>query len=195
MIVHAGCAAFSDVGYRCFRNNFNRVGGGAGHWAGASDVAHGAETHGAGGDCFACFGLGHLGDWHQQAVALDNFAFMGVVNVGQLQLFTLNVLPHIQFGPVGNWEYAHVLTGVNAGVVQVPKFWALAFRIPLAKAVAERKNTFFGACLFFIAACATHQRIEAKFFLGFQQGDTLKCIARSFRVGQANGAFFDRAFQ
>ena len=46
LVVHAGGAAFGDVGQGGFGDDFGGGGGAAGHGAGAGDVAHGAEAHG-----------------------------------------------------------------------------------------------------------------------------------------------------
>ena len=81
-----------------------------------------------------------------------------------------------------------MLARVNAGVEQCPQFRALGLGLPLAKAVAVRKNTFFRAGLFLIAAGAADQCIKTEFFDGFQQGDRLVHIAGFARVRQTHGA-------
>ncbi len=50
-----------------------------------------------------------------------------------------------------------MLAVMQARVVQAPEFRTLRFRIPLAEFVAERKNAFLGAGLFFVAARAADQ--------------------------------------
>ena len=73
-----------------------------------------------------------------------------------------------------------------APIEDVPQFGALIFRLPLAKSVAVREKTLFGARFFFVAAPAAQNGIELVFFDGFQKRHGLNRVARSGRAG-----FFD----
>jgi sulfate adenylyltransferase subunit 2 len=42
------------------------------------------------------------------------------------------------------WKYTDAFTFADTGIVDVPKFRTLVFRIPLVEFVAEREDTFFG---------------------------------------------------
>ena len=100
---------------------------------------------------------------HQQAVAAHDLALVREVDRRQRELLARDVLPHVELGPVRDREHAQVLARMHAGVVQAPQFRALRLRVPLAEFVAEREDAFFRARLFFVAARAADQRVEAEF--------------------------------
>ena len=109
-------------------------------------------------------------------------------------MLTLDVLPDIEFGPVGNREHAKVLAGLQAGVKQRPELRALSLGLPLAEAVAVRKDTLLGSGFFFVAARAADQRVEAELVDCFQQRHRLVHIARLAGMRQAHGAALHRVF-
>ena len=119
---------------------------------------------------------------------------MGVVERGQGDLLAVDVLPHVQLGPVADGEHAEVLARGQPGVEQGPQLGALGLGLPLAKAVAVREDALLGAGFFLVAAGAADQRVEAELFDGFEQGHRLVHIARLARVGQAHGATLHRVF-
>ena len=119
---------------------------------------------------------------------------MGKVNRRQGQAFALDVLPNVHFRPIGNREHAHVFAFEQTGVIKAPQFWALCFRVPLAKFIAEREDAFFGAGFFFIATRAAHQGIKFMVFNRFKQGHGLGGIARIQFASEHHRAFFNRIF-
>ena len=67
----------------------------------------------------------------------------------------MNVLPDIQFSPVGQGEYPNRFAFINFAVVDIPQFWTLIFGVPAMVLVAERINALFSARLFFVTTGAT----------------------------------------
>ena len=120
---------------------------------------------------------------------------MGEVDRRQCQLLAGDVLPDIEFGPVGDREDTHVLARMNACVVQIPELRTLGFGIPLTEVITERKNPLFRPGFFFVTAGAADAGIEFVFRNGFQQSHSLRGIARiRLRIAQTNRAAFNRIF-
>jgi hypothetical protein len=46
-------------------------------------------------------------------------------------LLEVDVLPHVELGPVGQREHADALARVDLAVVEVPQLGALVLRVPL----------------------------------------------------------------
>ena len=109
-------------------------------------------------------------------------------------MLALDVLPHVQLGPVADGEHAEVLARGQPGVEQRPQLGALGLGLPLAKAVAVAEDALFGAGFFFVAARAANQGIKAELFNGFEQRDRLVYVAAFARVRQAHGAARHRVF-
>src|SRR5882757_1485838 len=75
--------------------------------------------------------------------------------------FQVDVMPDVQFGPVGERKYADALPWIDAGVIEVPQFGALVLRVPLPGAIAKGKDAFLGAGLFFVAAGSPERSVKA----------------------------------
>src|SRR6202790_2308594 len=73
----------------------------------------------------------------------------------------MDVLPHIQLGPVRQGEYADAFAGILARVVERPKLGTLILGVPAMLRRTKRKHALFGTALFFVAAAAAEGRIEA----------------------------------
>ena len=169
LVVQAGRAALGNGRGRGFREDFRyRVGVGFNR-RGAGDVADGAKAHADLFDLFIGAGGRQFGNGHQRPLTAHHGAGMGEINARQGEVFALDVLPHIQFCPVGNGEGADVFAFVHAGVIQIPQFGTLVFRVPLTKFVAETHDALFGARLFFIPPRAADAAIETEFFNRFQE--------------------------
>ena len=74
---------------------------------------------------------------------------------------SMDVVPDVEFGPVGEREDADAFAGRDAAVVEVPEFGALVLGVPLAGAVAEGEDALLGAGFFFVAARAAEGCVEA----------------------------------
>ena len=73
----------------------------------------------------------------------------------------MDVLPHIQLGPVRQGEHADAFAAILARVVQRPELRTLILGVPAMLRGAKRKHALFGAALFFVPAAAAECRIEA----------------------------------
>src|SRR5207342_3290836 len=89
---------------------------------------------------------------------------------------------------IAQWENAHVLSGIEAAVVEIPDFRALIFRIPLAEAVAVAEEAFLRAGFFFVAAGATDAAVETEFFDRSQEHGNLQSVAADFAGSRLHGA-------
>ncbi|MNT02008.1 hypothetical protein D3C72_1364950 [compost metagenome] len=123
---------------------------------------------------------------------------MGVVQARQGDFFAIDVLPHVQLGPVADREDAEMFARRQARVEQCPQLGTLRLGLPLAKAVAVGEDALLGAGLLLVAARTANQRVEAELLNGFEQRDRLVHIARFARVRQAHRAachgVFDAAY-
>src|SRR5699024_4684609 len=105
--------------------------------SGAAHVSDGAVADLLGRDGLAVAWGGEFAGGPPHAVALEDFAFVGEVELGQFDAFAGDVAPHVEFGEVRDREHAHVLTGQVAAVVDVPQLGALAAGVPAAELIAQ----------------------------------------------------------
>ena len=71
-----------------------------------------------------------VGDRVEHPVAAEDLALVGEVDRRHLELLGLDVLPHVELGPVGEREDADVLAPADAPVVEVPQLGALGLAGP-----------------------------------------------------------------
>src|SRR5699024_7500933 len=95
------------------------------------------------------------------AVAVEDLAFVGEVELRQGDVLPGDVAPHIEFGEVRDREHAHVLTGQVATVVDVPQLGALAAGVPAAEFVAQGDDPLLRPGLVLVPAGPTEDRAEA----------------------------------
>src|SRR5271165_2245124 len=72
----------------------------------------------------------------------------------------MDILPDIEFGPVGYREYSHALALGLLCVIEMPEFWPLAFRVPAMAGAAEGEDALFGTALLLVAPSAAERRVE-----------------------------------
>src|SRR5437867_1830785 len=94
----------------------------------------------------------------------------------------MDVLPDIEFGPVGQGKDPDALAFVDTRIVQVPKLWPLVLGVPLAEGVAKGVDALFGAGLLLVAPRAAKGRVVAALVQGVQQGAGLQQTATFFRT-------------
>ena len=82
--------------------------------------------------------------------------------------------------------------GFTLGVVKIPDFRPLVFRIPLAERIAEAEKTFLGAGLFLVAPRAADGAVELKFLNRAEQHGNLKLVAADLAGRRVRDAFFER---
>src|SRR5689334_22199324 len=87
-------------------------------------------------------------------------AGLGKVEGNDRDLLRMDVVPDVEFGPVGEWKDADALARSDAGVEVRPEFRALILWIPLAGAVAEGEDSLFGSGFFFVTARAAKGCVE-----------------------------------
>lgn len=138
--------------------------------AGAQLAADGAVADAAFFDDFAGGGFDEVVGLDPHAAAADDGAFAGEVEVDEFDVFELDVLPDVEFGPVGEGEDAEAFAGVVAGVEESPEFGALVFGVPDLVAVAEGEDAFFGAGTLFVAAGTAEGGVEAVELEGLDEG-------------------------
>ncbi len=95
---------------------------------------------------------------------------------------TLDVLPHVDLGPVREREDADALAGPDAGVQQAPELRALALRVPLAVGVAHREHPLLGARALFVAARAADGAVEVAGLQRVEQRLRLQQAAAALRA-------------
>ena len=97
----------------------------------------------------------------QRAAAHHHGPLLGEVQRHDGDVLQVDVLPDVEFGPVGEREDADALALIDAAVVEVPQFGALVLGVPLAEGVAEGVDALLGARFLFVAARAAEGRVEA----------------------------------
>ncbi len=129
--------------------------------------------------------FGVFRDRQQDAVALEDLAFVSVVNRRYFKVFQLDVAPYIELGPVAQREDPDLFALFDAAVVERPRLGTLRPGIPLAELVAETQDSFFGAGAFLVAAGTAERRVELAGLQGVKQRAGLRPVARcpAARVG------------
>src|SRR5690606_19884731 len=97
-------------------------------------------------------------------------------------LLFVDVLPHVDLGPVREREDANALALAHAAVEQVPQLRTLALGIPLALLVAQREDAFLRARSFLVASRAAERRIVLARLERIEQGPGLEQAAAALRA-------------
>src|SRR4030095_12339734 len=90
----------------------------------------------------------------------DHVPFAGVVERIDRDLLQIDVLPHVELGPVRERKDTDGCLRAEPGVVEAPELRPLVFGIPLPKFVADRKEAFLGAGLLFVPAGSADGSVE-----------------------------------
>ena len=150
---------------------------------GARGVTNGSEPHGGLEGLFAVH-HGHVGRYRQQhPVALEHHSAVGVVQRRQHHLLIEDVLPDIEFRPVGQGKHPDVLALAVRWVVQVPQLGSLDGGIPLAELVPEAEDPLLGPGLLLVVAGSPEHGVETLLLDGPQQGEGLQAVAAGLRTG------------
>src|SRR5574341_1154852 len=94
------------------------------------------------------------------AIAHDHGTLSREIQWHDWNVLLADVLPDVGFGPIGERKYPYGFPGVDAGVVEIPQFWALGFRLPAVARCAKRKDALFSARFFFVAPGAAEGHIK-----------------------------------
>src|ERR1019366_2582179 len=108
-----------------------------------------------------------------------------------LESFLADVFPYVRLGPVAEREDAHVLAGVEARIEEVPDLRALVLRIPLAEAVTETEEAFFGAGFLLVAASAADAAVKTELLDGREQRGNLQTVTADLAGRRYRGAVGD----
>jgi hypothetical protein len=120
----------------------------------------------------------------------EHGAFFGEIERNDGDVFGVDVLPDVEFGPVGQRENAEAFAGVQPSIEDVPEFGALVAGIPLAAGIAEGEDTFFGAGLFFVAASATDGGVVATSAETIQESLGFKTATAALGTPREGGGTF-----
>jgi len=96
------------------------------------------------------------------------------------ETLALDVFPDVHLGPIRKRKDAHVFTGIHTGVVDVPDFGALVFRIPLPELIAKAEEALLGTRFFLVAPGAANGAVELKFLERRKERGNLQAVAADF---------------
>src|SRR5581483_3783392 len=113
---------------------------------------------------------------NEAVAAHKHAALFSEVKRHDRNFFEVDVMPDVQFGPIGERKDANALAGTDASVVQIPQLRTLIFGVPLTSVVAEGENALFRARALFIAARSAECGIEA---VGTQTIEQSLCLQQS----------------
>ena len=83
-------------------------------------------------------------DHDRHAVPFHDGAFGGEIERRDLDIFAADILPDVEFGPVGQREDPDAFALADIGIVDVPQFRTLVFRIPAMFGRAEGEDALLG---------------------------------------------------
>jgi hypothetical protein len=124
---------------------------------------------------------------NQRLAAHHHGPLLGEIQRHDGDLLEIDVLPHVELGPIGKREDANAFALIDVAVEQVPQLGALVLGVPLAEAVAEGIDAFLGARFFLVAAGAAKGRVVAAGGKRVEQGARLQLAAALLRA-QLEGA-------
>jgi len=128
----------------------------------------------------------------QRIAALQHEAGFGKVKRDDGDVFGVDVLPDIELGPIRERKDAQAFARMNARVENVPEFGTLIARVPLAALIAKRKDAFFGAGTFFVAARAPDSGIETAVAQTVEKRGGFECAATALGAPvEGIGAFVE----
>src|SRR5215470_11880466 len=120
---------------------------------------------------------GDHGDRDEKTVPAHDAAPVRVVDRGDGEPLALDVLPHVELGPVADGEHAHMLALRHAGVVEAPQLGALVLRIPLSELVAEREDALLRPRLLLVAARPADRGVERELGDRLEERHRLRRVA------------------
>ena len=131
-------------------------------------------------------------DHDQGAIALDDGTGRCEIERNDRNVLEIDVLPDIEFGPVGQGENTDALTLVDLAVVDVPELGPLVFGIPAVIFIAEGVDPFLGTGLFLIPSGAPEGGIELELVEGLLEALGFHDIGVFFTaMGEGSDALVD----
>src|SRR3954468_18247221 len=180
-VVGTRLAAFGDAGPGDLVDDVGQRDRGRLDRARAAHVADRAVAHERAEDVLLGQALDVVGGRVEHAVAAEDLALVGEVDVRDLELLAHDVLPHVELRPVAQREHADVLAAADAGVVEVPQLRALALGVPAAEVVAEREHALLGPGALLVTARAAERGVELVLGDRVEQRRGLEPVARGAR--------------
>src|SRR4051812_25725336 len=168
-VVRARLTALGDAGRRDLGHDVVQRRRRRGDRAGAAHVAHGPVADARRERLLAVHELDVGRERVQHPVAAEDLALVREVDRRHLEALLLDVLPHVELGPVAEREDADVLAAPDAPVVEVPQLGPLPARVPLAEVVAEREDPLLRAGPLLVAARAAERGVEVVLLDGVEQ--------------------------
>ncbi len=161
-MVDQAALALRMAGQQHLLNDLRQGGGRRAHRPGQRIATQGAEPHALQLRRLARLQRHPLVIDHEQgAIPLDHRPLRRQIQRHDGDVFQVDVLPDVQFGPVGQREHPDALALVDPAVVEVPQFGTLVFRVPAMVAVAEGINPLLGPRALLVAPGAAKSRVEA----------------------------------
>ena len=90
----------------------------------------------------------------------DDGPLFGEVEGHDGDLLEMDVLPHVELGPVGQGKDPNALALVDPSVVDVPEFGTLILGVPTVMLVAEGEHALLGTGLLFVSPCPAKGGVE-----------------------------------
>ena len=121
-------------------------------------------------------------DRNQAVAAHQHLALFCKVERHNGNIFQMDVMPDVQFRPVGERKNADAFAGTDPAVVEIPQFGPLVLRVPLPGAVAEGKDAFLGAGPLFVSPRTAEGRVESVLAQPIEQRLRLQQSAATLRA-------------
>ena len=86
----------------------------------------------------------------QNIISNDDWSVVAVVNLGDRDLFGLDVLPDVKLHPVADRKNSEMFPDILPAIIEAPKFGPLVLRIPLTMGVAMGEKSLFCPCFLFV---------------------------------------------
>src|SRR5215472_2780243 len=125
--------------------------------------------------------------WNQRRTADHHWTGLGEVERNDRDVLQVDVLPDVEFRPVGERKNADAFAFVDPSVEQIPELRPLVFRVPLPKGVAERIHALLCSGLLLVAARTTESSVVLALFQSIEQGTCLEQTAALLRPQTKRG--------
>ena len=75
-------------------------------------------------------------------------------------MLSVDVLPNVQLCPIREREDSNTFSRVFSAVIEIPKLWALIFRVPSVRFISKGENALFSSAFLLIASGTAEGDIE-----------------------------------
>src|SRR5262249_11759521 len=138
VVVNEAAASLGELALRSFPDDSGKRHGAAFDRAGERIAAKRPESHGSDLRLLTWFKRqAMVVDHDQRAAAADDGAGRREIQRHHRDALAVDVEPHIELGPVGQWKHPQALALALAAVVEPPGLGTLAFGVPAVLRVAQ----------------------------------------------------------